>query len=107
MRLEVLGQIGDLSDVPMITVDDTQFAALLGALETMLVRDKGGRPVLLDHPGFSTTDAFFAAEGGFNILRTCNVWISEMMAAAGIPFGRWTPTPFAVRLALWRFHAGG
>jgi uncharacterized protein (TIGR02117 family) len=107
IRLEVVGPISDLSGVPMIRLDAAQLAALLDRLEATLARDAAGLPVALDHPGFSPTDAFFAAEGGFNILRTCNVWVGEVMAAAGIPFGSWTPTPQAMRLALWRFHGGG
>jgi uncharacterized protein (TIGR02117 family) len=107
MRLEVLGWIGDLSEVPTITLDHAQFTALLDTLGDGLSRDGTGGPVAIDHPGFSPTDGFFAAKGGFNIFRTCNVWVGEVMAAAGVPFGRWTPTPYAVRLALWRFHPDG
>jgi uncharacterized protein (TIGR02117 family) len=106
MRLDVLGLISDLSGIPSVTVNDAQFAALLDTVEASLARDASGAPIALDHPGFSPTDGFFAAQGGFNILRTCNVWVGETFAAAGIPFGRWTPTPYAVHLALWRFHAG-
>jgi uncharacterized protein (TIGR02117 family) len=107
MRFEVVGPILDPAAVDMILLDAAQLGALLGQMEAALARDDLGQPIALDHPGFSPTDAFFAAEGGFNILRTCNVWVGEVMAAAGIPFGAWTPTPQAMRLALWRFHAGG
>jgi uncharacterized protein (TIGR02117 family) len=104
MRLEVLGWVGDLTGIPMLALDEPQFAALLDTVEASLARDAGGVPIALDHPGFTTTDAFFAAMGPFNIMHTCNVWVGETMAAAGIPFGRWTPTPYAVRLSLWQFH---
>jgi uncharacterized protein (TIGR02117 family) len=107
MRLEVLGWIGDLSAVPMIRMDEVQFTGLLDTLDATFARDAKGVRIALDHPGFSPTDAFFTAKGGFNIFRTCNVWVGEVMAEAGIPFGTWTPTPQAMRLALWRFHAGG
>ncbi|WP_175484897.1 TIGR02117 family protein [Jannaschia pohangensis] len=50
--------------------------------------------------GLSDRDRFFDGTGRFNILRTCNVWVGEMLRAAGLRFGSWTPTPQAVRLAL-------
>lgn len=57
-------------------------------------------------PGFGPTDRFFAAHGRFDILRTCNTWISDMLRAAGLRFGAWTPTPYAVTLSLVRFAPG-
>ena len=50
-------------------------------------------------PGFSEFDRFFPAKGHFNIFRTCNVWIGTALREAGLPFGGWTPTPYAVTLA--------
>jgi hypothetical protein len=52
-------------------------------------------------------DGFFAAKDRFHLFRTCNVWLSDLLAKAGVPFGRWTPTPFAVRLAFRRFGPQG
>jgi uncharacterized protein (TIGR02117 family) len=104
MRLDAVGYIDDFSQIPLVDLDAAQFAALLEALATTFARDANGVPVAIAHPGFTATDQFYAARGPFNIMRTCNVWVGETFTAAGIPFGRWTPTPFAVRAALWRFH---
>ncbi len=107
MRLDAYGRLDDFSGISMVALDATQFAALIDALTATFAQGADGRPIPLVHPGFSSTDQFYAAKGPFNILRTCNVWVGETFAAAGIPFGRWTPTPFAVRAALWRFHPDG
>ena len=54
-------------------------------------------------PGLSLGDGdlFFRATGRFNLTRTCNVRVGDMLRAAGLRFGRWTPTPQAVDLSLW------
>jgi hypothetical protein len=44
---------------------------------------------------------FYRAKGRFNILHTCNAWTGEVLRAAGIRFGLWTPTTQAVKLGLW------
>jgi diacylglycerol kinase (ATP) len=54
---------------------------------------------LFDGAGLSETDRFFEAKGHFDIIRTCNIWISRMIRAAGLNFGAWTPTPCAVNLS--------
>jgi uncharacterized protein (TIGR02117 family) len=105
MRLDAIGDIDDFSQIPLVDLDAAQFAGLVEALATTFARDANGVPVAIAYPGFTATDRFYAAIGPFNIMRTCNVWVGETFAAAGIPFGRWTPTPFAVRAALWRFHS--
>ncbi len=57
-------------------------------------------PDLIAGAGFTAYDRFFAARGRFHLLRTCNVWVAEVLAEAGVRFGRWTPTPYAVTLSL-------
>jgi uncharacterized protein (TIGR02117 family) len=104
LRLDVAGGIDDFSQTPLIEIDAVQFAALLDVIATEFARGADGAPTAIAHPGFTPTDQFFTARGPFNILRTCNVWVAETFAAAGISFGRWTPAPFSVRLALWRFY---
>ncbi|WP_238367526.1 DUF2459 domain-containing protein [Mesobacterium pallidum] len=55
--------------------------------------------------GFGPTDAFFASPERFHLFRTCNVWVAEVMARAGLRFGRWTPAPYSVTLAHRLFQA--
>ena len=63
-----------------------------------------GAPVAMPGaPGFTWSDSFFAGRDRFDLFRNCNVWVSDVLAKAGVGFGIWTPTPFAVRLAIWRF----
>ncbi len=36
-------------------------------------------------PGLFSTGRFYAAEGKFSLLRTCNTWVAEALSAAGLP----------------------
>ncbi len=106
MRLDVAGRIGSFDGIDLLAVSPAQFDALTAAIRDTFQQGADGAPAPLDAAGFTWSDAFFRANGGFHAFRTCNVWISEVMAQAGVPFGRWTPVPFSVRLSLWRFGQG-
>lgn len=96
MRVETAGFLR--ADLPLTrrTLTVPQYTALLDS-----IADSFAAPVQkLDHPGFTSTDAFFVANGRFHALRTCNVWVGEMLRRAGLRFGGWTPTPYAVTLSL-------
>lgn len=46
--------------------------------------------------GYGAADAFYVAQGGYSLLRTCNVWTGEALRAAGVRVGAWTPFPSGV-----------
>jgi uncharacterized protein (TIGR02117 family) len=107
IRMDAIGRITDFTGIPLIQLDAVQFAALLDHIAASFAPGPDGAPAPLDHPGFTASDRFYPATGHFNILNTCNAWVGETLAAAGVPFGRWTPTPHAMKLSLWRFHGEG
>ncbi len=96
LRIDVLGDV-DLSGTPVLRLSTAQYARLLAAIRAST------DGTALAHPGFTASDAFFEGAGRFDLWRTCNVWVGEMLQAAGLRFGRWTPTPQSIRLAL-RLH---
>ena len=105
LRLDVAGEIDPDATIPGLHWLDLPPAALdrlAGAIAADLT------PVPQVMPGLSLggSDSFYRARGRFNPGRTCNVWLGEMIRAAGLPFGRWTPTPQAVDAALWWNGAG-
>ncbi|GIT91663.1 hypothetical protein JANAI62_21200 [Jannaschia pagri] len=93
LRIEVYGPI-NTAGLDRLSLSHAQFMRLVQA-----IADTRGGPVL-PSAGFTSTDRFYEARGRFHIFRTCNVWVGEMLRAAGLRFGRWTPTPQAFRLAL-------
>ena len=96
LHLDVAGDVTGVAALTWITVSDTQLQALRVAIAASLTRDAAGQPIPLNAAPYGLTDAFYAAEGRFNILNTCNVWIGHMLRQAGLDFGMWTPTPQSV-----------
>ncbi|WP_296416787.1 DUF2459 domain-containing protein [Pseudooctadecabacter sp.] len=96
LRFEVYGPLPDHPALRRVPVTFAQ----LSALRSVIRAQAGDAPVRLALDGFSQTDAFFAAAGRFHIFRTCNVWVGAMLREAGVPFGWWTPTPYAVTASL-------
>lgn len=85
-----------------LTLSDAQYARLLDRIEASFSRDAQGAPMALGAVG-PWGEVFYHSPERFHLFHTCNVWLGEVLRAAGQPFGRWTPTTYAVRLSLWRF----
>lgn len=96
IRFEVYGRLPDHPDLRAVSLSAAQLDVLRANIRDQL---QSTNPLPLQ--GFSETDSFFAAKGRFHILRTCNVWVGDMLSSAGLDFGIWTPTPYAVTLSLW------
>ncbi|MEJ6391779.1 TIGR02117 family protein [Gymnodinialimonas sp. 2305UL16-5] len=96
LRIDVTGRDIAFDQVPQIALSDAQYSALLAAIAA----SAQGEPVVAE--GHGRNAGFVTAEGRFHILRTCNTWLGAMLRAAGIEAGAWTPTPYSVRLSLWR-----
>ncbi|MDM8164873.1 TIGR02117 family protein [Roseovarius sp.] len=103
LRVDVAGPLRAGLDLPALALTAGQYSQLLAAISGSFRHDETGAPIPLATPGFGPTDRFFAAHGRFDILRTCNTWVAAMLRAAGLRFGAWTPTPYAVTLSLARF----
>lgn len=51
--------------------------------------------------GYGAADIFLPATGRYSILRTCNNWVGDRLAQAGVRVGLWTPLP---QTLIWRFE---
>ena len=99
LRLGLAGPIEPGFPTWAVRMDADTYARLVDAVLATATRDAGGNPIPVDHPGFSSTDAFYEATGRFHLLRTCNAWVGAMLRQAGLRFGAWTPLPLSVRIA--------
>ncbi len=99
LHIDVAGDLQGLPAITWISLSETQLTALTNAVTASLSRDATGNPIALNAPPFGLTDAFYAANGRFNVLNTCNVWIGHMLRQAGLDFGIWTPTPQSVAVS--------
>ena len=77
-----------------LTLTEAQYVRLVRAIEGSLP-DPGARR----HAGYGGTDVFYEAGGEYTATNTCNQWTSDMLAAAGVKVGRWTP--FASGVTKW------
>ena len=100
IRVSVAGAVA--RHWPRIALDPDQRNRLTRAVTDSFANGAETQPT--QHPGFSEFDRFFPAVGRFHLFRTCNVWIGQMLQAAHVRFGAWTPTPYAITLSHWRFH---
>lgn len=99
LRLGLAGAIEPGFSTWAVQMDTATYDRLIDAILATASRDAEGDPIPVDHPGFSTTDAFFEATGRFHLLRTCNAWVGAILRQSGLRFGAWTPLPLSVRIA--------
>ena len=102
MRVDVLSEFSqEVEGLYWLDLTPEEYSRLLYGIETSFLRDLGGRPHPLEAPGLTGSDGFWRATGHFSLLHPCNDWVGQQLREAGLPFGRWTPTPQAVTLAIW------
>jgi uncharacterized protein (TIGR02117 family) len=72
------------AEVLAIPLDDAQLARLVAYVAAQV--DRAGRPRAdALGPGLYPVSRFYPALGEFSLERTCNTWVAEAMAAAGLP----------------------
>ena len=77
-----------------LTLTPAQYADLVAAIE------QASPPHPRTHyPGYGAQDVFYDAPGRYTAGNTCNQWTSDMLAAAGVRTGWWTP--FAGGVMKW------
>ena len=99
MQVDLDGTLREEAPARRLRLQPAQYSALLAR-----VAGDFAAHTPIDHPVFNTSDLFFPARGRFDILCTCNAWLGAVLRRAGVRFGVWTPTPYAVTLSLWRLQ---
>jgi uncharacterized protein (TIGR02117 family) len=65
--------------------------ALLAAYVLESAPHPNNRMVAVPGKRYTPQDAFFKANGAYNMFNTCNAWVGEGLLRAGVPVSRWTP----------------
>lgn len=81
-------------DFRTLTLRSAEYRRLVAAIERSLPRGTRVR-----HAGYGSQDVFYDAPGDYTVTNTCNQWTSDMLAAAGVRTGWWTP--FAGGVMKW------
>lgn len=78
-----------------LKIGSAEYARLVRRIEASL---PNGAPRKV-YPGYEDYDVFYDARGRYTSINTCNQWVSDTLAAAGIRTGWWTP--FAGGVMKW------
>jgi uncharacterized protein (TIGR02117 family) len=72
------------ADIIGITLSEEGFQRLIKFISDTFSRQHPPAPAEA-RPGLFSNSKFYAAEGKFSLLRTCNTWVAEALSAAGLP----------------------
>lgn len=73
-----------------IIISKEQYLCLIDCISSSF-QFKDGKPIWINHPGYTQQDCFYEAKGTYSMFYTCNVWTGQTLKAAGIKVGVWTP----------------
>lgn len=81
-----------------VRITSAQYSQLVSAIESALPEVPPGqsREILR---GTFADDAYYEAHGSYSLANTCNTWVGDALAQAGIEMGVWTP--FAGGVMKW------
>ena len=82
-------------DLRVLRLTPSQYRKLVAAIEAQTLTIETPRAF----PGYYDSDVFYETGGRYTFTRTCNQWTSDMLAAAGVKTGMWTP--FAGGVMKW------
>jgi uncharacterized protein (TIGR02117 family) len=94
VHVDHLDSPADVPDIRKIMLTPSQYRRLSHHILTSFA---GPSPAPL--PGYGVRDVFYHATGRYSLLRTCNTWVGDALAAAGVRTGLWTP--FAGGVMRW------
>lgn len=99
-HLQVTGEIpADHPDVMAFDIAEGDYQRMLDHIDASFL-GSAGVPVAIPDAAYSTSDAFFEANGRFNALIGCNTWTAGTLRSAGLTTGWWNPTPWSLRMSI-------
>jgi uncharacterized protein (TIGR02117 family) len=81
-------------DIRPLRLTHAQYARLVAAIDRSLPKSPRVR-----YPGYGAQDVFYDTTGHYTVATTCNQRTSNVLAAAGVKVGAWTP--FAGGVMKW------
>ena len=85
------------SDVQVIHLSKAGFRNLIKGVSASFVADDYAQPVELGK-GLYGPSLFYRASGHYSLIRTCNIWLGDLLSAAGM---RVSPVPATTSLGLF------
>ncbi len=72
------------SEIFEITLSDESLKRLIEFVSNTFLRSNATKQIE-SRPGLQPSSRFYPATGKFHLLRTCNTWVAEALAFAGVP----------------------
>lgn len=85
------GQLGN--GAYKLQLSQAQYLQLVNYVRAAL---PSGRAIPVAGAHYGDNDAFYDAEGGYNLFETCNTWTGRGLRRAGVTVSHWTPFDFNV-----------
>lgn len=89
------------SEVRAIRLRPEEYRRLWAAVGADFERNRRGRRLRIDHPGYGPNDAFYHATGKASAIHTCNSWVADKLRLAGVKTSLWSPFEQGL---LWRYR---
>jgi uncharacterized protein (TIGR02117 family) len=72
-----------------IRVSQAQYRNIIGQIRQTFLLNAAQQS--LPSPAYAADNIFYAAQGRYNAILTCNEWTGNILSRAGVRVGRWTP----------------
>jgi uncharacterized protein (TIGR02117 family) len=85
-------ELDDYPDMRALYLDASQYLALQNQIQASIdLDDANASSQVIADASYGAQDAFFRAHGHYSALRTCNVWLGDVLRAAGVRMSYWPP----------------
>ena len=74
-----------------VTLTTAQYERLVAYIRATLRRDGNGAAIPIDGAHYGMLDAFYAANGSYSAIYTCNEWVRGGLSVAGVRAPWWAP----------------
>jgi uncharacterized protein (TIGR02117 family) len=98
LHVDHIARPEDAAKLRPVRLTRAQYQRLIAAITATLTRGRDGLPHA--EPGYGSRDLFYASTRAYHGGNTCNVWTGDMLAAAGVRTGLWSPMPQGI---IWWF----
>lgn len=78
-------------DTRRLLLSPEQYHRLAAYIESSVQQTPAGQAQWLSAYRYDANDAFYAAQGHYSPLTTCNQWVRDALAAAGVRTALWSP----------------
>lgn len=91
-------------DMRKVKISYKTYQKMVQAIQSEFILEKN-KPILIPGKGYSGLDNFFEGRGSYSIIRTCNVWTSDIFARSGLKHPLWSPTKYGLEF-IWDDDVG-